>query len=442
MRVEPGPSRNTDRRQRGTLSAQAPTDRLRLGSARALFLRLAGATPGPTGLAASASAAALAATVPEWADVRALARREEVTAALWPRLRRALDVGGGVGRTLPEEVEEAFRREAMVAEFGARRLEAQLQEVLEVLAARGIEPVLLKGAGLAYSVFGGMARRPMRDLDLLIPRESLVPALAALGSAGWSPAPGQRPAGSYDAHQHAPPLVAPSGGTGVVELHDSLFPSGHPFHLHGSTVIDRARRIPSPIGAVLVPAAADQLIHACLHFAWSHELRWGAWRAVADIAALLGAAAAEDATTVGEGSMPTTRALDEVAGSARAVGGESAVYWTLRLAMALGEVPVPEPWLSELEAGGWRESAFVERHLVHQLLPGPGNVPSTFLARTLWSAALRPGRSGHGNARPWLVGAASHDELGGARKGHPLSGLGRHLSAPGRWRNYLLTVLG
>ncbi len=442
MRVEPGHSRSTDSRQRRTLPAPAPTDRLRLGSARALFLRLAGATPGPTGLAASASAAAIASTAPEWADVRALARREEVTAAVWPRLRRALDAGGGAGGALPEEVEEAFRREAMVAEFAARRLEAQLQEVLAILAARGIEPVLLKGAGLAYSVFGGIAKRPMRDLDLLVPRESLVPALAALGSSGWAPSPGQRPAGSYDAHHHAPPLVAPSGGTSVVELHDSLFPAGHPFHLHGSAVISRARRIPSPIGALLVPAEADQLLHACLHFAWSHELRWGAWRAVADIAALLAAAAAEDAAAVGEGSMPTTRALDELAGSARAVAGESAVYWTLRLAATLGEVPVPEAWLTELEAGGWGESALVERHLVHQLLPGPGNVPSTFLARALWSAALRPGPSGHGSARPWLVGSASHDESGVVRKGHPLSGLGRHLSASGRWRSYLSTVLG
>src|SRR5690606_18664262 len=135
-------------------------------------------------------------------DVRALARREGVTAALWPRLRRALDLAGG-GAALPAEVEEAFRREAMVAEFGARRLEARLQEVLHVLAARGVEPVLLKGAGLAYSAFGGMARRPMRDLDLLVPPEAMAPAMAALRSAGWAPAPGQRPADRYDSHQHA-----------------------------------------------------------------------------------------------------------------------------------------------------------------------------------------------------------------------------------------------
>lgn len=437
-------------------------DRVGLGPARALFLRLAGATAGPTGAAASSSAGRLALAGADWADVRALARREEVAAALWPRLRHALE--GQPAAALPLDVAEAFRGEAMVAEFNARRLEARLQEVLGALAARGIEPVLLKGAGLAYTVFGGMARRPMRDLDLLVPREALTPAIAALRAAGWAEAEGGRPADRYAAHQHAPPLIAPAGGVGVVELHDGLFPPGHPFRLDGATVLGRARRVPSPLGAVLVPAPVDQLLHACLHFAWSHELRWGAWRAVADVAALVAAAAAEDAAPAAAGSRPTTRALDEIVEAARSSGGASAVYWTLRLSAVLGEVPVPEEWLTGLASGGWGESALVERHLAHQLLPGPGNVPSVALGRRGWEAALRPGRSGHGAARPWLVGAAGEAAGGRASvadrpgagtgtEGRPGGGgaagwagrlgvVGRRLSDRGRWVGYVRALLG
>lgn len=450
MRVEPGRSPSTDRRL-GAASAP-PADPSGLGGARALFLRLAGATPGPTGLAAANAAGALAAAGPDWADLRALARREQVTAALWPRLRRALALAPGAA--LPAEVEEAFRREAMVAEFDARRMEARLQRVLATLAARGIEPVLLKGAGLAYTVFGGMARRPMHDLDLLVPRESLAPAVAALKAAGWKEAMGGRTTERYVAHQHAPPLVAPDGDAGVVELHDALFPPGHPFLMDGGSVLGRARRVPSPVGAVLVPAPVDQLIHACLHFAWSHELRWGAWRAVADVAALVGAAAAADAAPLEGGSEvwsrpagpdggTATRALDELADEARAVCGESAVYWTLRLSAVLGGVPVPEPWLAGLAPAGPGRWALLERHLAHQLLPGPGNVPSVALARLGWAAAIRPGQSGHGRSRPWLAGAAgaasAATDATGRRGGLGL--VGRQLMSAGRWRRYAAALL-
>ncbi|MHB1224976.1 MAG: nucleotidyltransferase family protein [Gemmatimonadaceae bacterium] len=422
-----------------------------LGGAPAHYPRRAGATPGPTGRAPSAAAAELAAAGPDWADVRALARRERVTAALWPRLRRALELAPGAV-VLPGEVEEAFRREAMVAEFDARRMEALLHEVLATLAARGIEPLLLKGAGLAYTVFGGMARRPMRDLDLLVPREALAPAVAALRAAGWEEANSDRPAGRYAAHQHAPPLVAP-GGVGEVELHDALFPPGHPFLMDGGAVLARARWVPSPVGAVLVPAPADQLIHACLHFAWSHELRWGAWRAMADVAALVGAAAAEDAAPAdvaggslgGADAVVGARALDELADEGRAAGGGSAVYWTLRLSALLAGVPVPEPWLAALAPGGWGEWALLERHLAHQLLPGPGNAPSVALARLGWAAALRPGRSGHGRSRPWLVGAAlAEAERSGAglRGSSRLRAIGRQVMSAGRWRRYAGALLG
>lgn len=435
--------------------SERSVDPLGLGTARALFFRLAGVTAGPCGAAATASAAALVASLApaDWADLRALARREEVTAALWPRLRAALPAAGsGGGGVVPGEVEEAFRREAMVAEFGARRLEAQLQEVLATLAARGIEPVLLKGAGLAHTVFAGIARRPMRDLDLLVTRDELAPALAALRAAGWREDAGARPSERYESHQHAAPLVAPGGGAGggVVELHDTLFARGHPFRLDGGAVLARSRRVPSALGAVRVPSPVHQLLHACLHFAWSHEMRWGAWRAVADVAALVAAAAAEDAAPAEAGSEPTARALDEVVEEAWAVGGASAAYWTMRLAATLGEVPVPEPWLAGLAGGagggaggggGAVRGGLLERHLAHQLAPGPGNVPSVALARLAWRLAIRPGRSGHGGSRPWSVGTGGQAGEGGEADGgwagrRLAASVARQAASPGRWIGY------
>ena len=401
----------------------------RLGSARALFLRLACAEPAPLH--------ALVAGGVDWADLRALARREGVTAAVWPRLRRLL--GEVAGASLPEEVEEAFRREAMVAEFHARRLEGRLSEVLALLGRRGIEPVLLKGAGLAYAVFGGMARRPMRDLDLLVPRSALAEAQAMLERAGWQEE--GRPAGhpsGYRGHHHAPPLREPGGGPAVVELHSALFPEGHPFVFGAQRVLTGVRRIASPIGAVLVPAAEDQLLHAGLHFAWSHELRWGAWRSFADLDALLADAARQDAAPVPPGQAPVARAFDGVPEAARAARGGTSVYWALRLASRVGGVAVPEEWLERLAPTlpRWVEPR-LERYLAHQLLPGAGNVPSVAVARWLWSAAVRPGWSGHGDARPWRSGAPGGRAAGG---GASLAALGAQLRRLERWRRWAAAV--
>ena len=378
-----------------------------LGATRALFLRLAGVVGRRAGEGAGAGAIEMAGRLldrsPDWADLRALARREGVSAVLWPRLRRVLDATGAPRP--PAEVEEALRHEAMVGEFHARRLEARLQDVLELLSSGGVEPVLLKGAGLAYTVHGGMARRPMGDIDLLIPREAMPAAMAALRSAGWTPEQAGRTEEHYSTHQHAPPMVEPGGGTAVVELHDQLVPPGNPFNFGAGRMRARARRVPSPLGEVLVPSMADQLLHVAIHLAWSHELRWGAWRAIADVAAIVAVAAEADAAPPGAGERPTARTLDEIVEEARWAGAGSCVYWTLRLAAALGGARVPEPWLAALRPPG--AVAALERHLAHQLLPGPGVVPSVRLGRLGWTAAIRPGWSGHGGARPWLIGVGA-----------------------------------
>lgn len=450
MRVAPGRWRSTDRRPKLALAGPDVTELTRdpdpasLGVARALFFRLAGVSPGPARSRVIEDAAALLGRQPHWPDLRALARREGVSSALWPRLRRVMD-GSGAAHP-PPEVTEAFRREAMVGEFHARRMEARLHEVLAILASRGIEPVLLKGAGLAYGTYGGLAGRPMRDLDLLLPGEAMPVALAALRSAGWTPERPERGDAVYAGHHHAPPLTEPDGGPVVVELHVALFPTGHPFGLEGHRVIARARRLATPLGAVLVPRAVDQLLHVCTHLAWSHELRWGAWRAFADVSAILSAAAAEDASPVVEGEPPSARALDELVGEALEVRAGSSVYWTLRLAAGLSGAPVPEEWLVALRPPA--ASRLLARHLAHQLLPGPGVAPSVKLARAGWAAAIRPGWSGHGGSRPWRVGAAA----AGAR---PVGGLppvrsdgegcggSRSSGAAGaRWRGYLRAVLG
>ena len=395
----------------GDRRARAP---LGLPRTVALYFRLAGAPPDDPVLRELLDGFA------EWEALRALARRDGTAGALWRRVKAA-------GAAPAPSVADAFRREADVLDFHRLLLERRLGEVLGVLAGAGLCPVLLKGAGLAHTAYRRPAERPMRDLDLLLTRPEAEQAAAMLRAAGWRPAPTAGD-GRYDGHQHLAPLVSPGGEGGVVELHHALFPAAHPFALDAAAVRGRARSIRIAGAEALVPAAEDQLLHACLHFAWSHELRWGFWQLAADVAALERA----DGAARSSGGL-RWRAVAERAAVGRCGAG---AYWALRLAGAVGGAPTDGETLARLRPAAAGDGLLL-RHLAHQLAPGPGNVPSVTLARRLWARALRP-PTADGAAAPWAAGA------GGERLA--VVPIGRRLAAQlGRasaWGRYWRAVVG
>ena len=65
--------------------------------------------------------------------------------------------------------------------------ERELRRVLDALAAAQVEPVLLKGAALAYSVYADPAARPRCDTDLLIGEPDAPRVRAALEGIGYLP---------------------------------------------------------------------------------------------------------------------------------------------------------------------------------------------------------------------------------------------------------------
>ena len=396
------------------MAAHPRASSLGLPRAAALYFRLAGAPPDDAALRA------LLAGFTEWTALRALARRDGVSAAVRRRLRAA-------GATIPGAAADALAREGDVLDFHRLQLERRLGEVLERLAGAGLRPVLLKGAGLGHTVYRRPLDRPMRDLDLLLPPEEAERAAHLLLEAGWRP---EAPAAAtaYTGHQHLPPLREPGPGLAVVELHRDLFGAGHPFGLDADGVRARARLVRTPLGPVLVPAPEDQLLHAGLHFAWAHELRWGFWQLAADVAAL-----SRHAPTRGDPASAGVpwRGLAERAAAARA---ERGLFWALRLAEQLGGAPVPAPVLARLRPpmAAPAERALL-RHYAHQLTPGPGNAPSVALTRRLWEVGMWPAAEGHGRSRPWAVGVAARPADGVPRAAARLRGQLGRLAAWGRY---------
>lgn len=80
-----------------------------------------------------------------------------------------------------QAIAQAARAETAV-ELLRRR---ELVEVLDLLAAHGIRPVLLKGAPLAYTVYRTPASRPHDDVDLMIPRRDVERAASILATRGY-----------------------------------------------------------------------------------------------------------------------------------------------------------------------------------------------------------------------------------------------------------------
>lgn len=354
----------------------------------------------------------------DWETLGALAARERAAPVLWSRLAAAAD-GPLPAAAAPLE------RLARVSEFRMLHLEQRLGESLAALARERVDVVLLKGAALALTVYGSFVRRPMSDVDLLLRPGAAPHARTVLLAAGWASTELEAERDFFEGHHHLPALTD-ARGTGVrLELHTALFFEGHPFRLSPADVWARATPLIAFGQRVAVPSLRDQLVHLCLHFAWSHMMATGAWRTFRDLQMLV------DTGRVSWG---------EFVAGARESRGASCCYWTLRLARALSAVTVPDDVLAALRPP---LPAFaldrLEHHFAANLFPTEAVCPSVAMAYAMWRLGVRPRWSGHGAVRPWdrtddlLVD--ERERMSGARR------LVAHVRNAGGWARYARAVL-
>ena len=335
----------------------------------------------------------------DWEKLGWLAERERAAPVLWGQLQAIESVPG----KLPPQAAH-LQRLAMVSEFRMMHLEQRLARSLEALSDAEIDVMLLKGAALALTVYGSFVRRPMIDVDVLVHEDEALRAREVLVGEGWVSTEMEEFESFYRRHQHLPTLVDGRGLDMQLELHTGLFFEGNPFDFPMADVWRRAVPVMVRGRRVYVPSRQDQLLHLCLHFAWSHMMSTGAWRTFRDLRALMDA-----------GDLN----WDDFVALARKSRGASCCYWTLRLARNLVGVPVPEHVLEAIRPP-MSDSMLdrVERHFVYNLLPSEVLCPSVFMARTMWRLGVRPRWSGHGSVRPWdrneelLVGGTRPDSLG------------------------------
>ena len=332
----------------------------------------------------------------DWLKLRSLSQQERATLIVWQWLQRL-----GTGR-MPADVANEWRRLAMVCEFESHRLEQCLHEAVDALVTRGIEVMLLKGSALAQTAYASFAERPMGDLDIMVRAERAHEAWSVLQTRGWTWPSARWPAEGYPGHQHLPPLLDTRGEGLRLEVHTDLLPAGHPFQLPSEALWRDAQTVRLHQQTARAPDPMRQLLHGSIHFAWTHELRWGGWRAFRDVAILTSGAHFpwEPFVTLARDSHATT-----------------ACYWALRLARSLAGVSVPPGVLRALRPHRPELlTRLLEYHYALQLFPSEGGCPSVRLGRRLWALGMAPRWSGHGSIRPWqfdplrtpAAGAGSH----------------------------------
>src|SRR5262245_48292148 len=169
-------------------------------------------------------------------------------AAVW---RRAVPLAGRAGLApivfagggpwladAPEEAADALRWHHLASTLRHEgSIAPTLSQVLGALAAAGLEPIVLKGAALAYTAYPEPAQRTLSDVDLLLSEDELPLASAALAEAGfWTRDEDRRP------DHHLQPRYVGDGRIGV-ELHDRLLPGHSPYRLPMAALRARARSV-------------------------------------------------------------------------------------------------------------------------------------------------------------------------------------------------------
>jgi hypothetical protein len=142
--------------------------------------------------------------------------------------------------------------------FGVRQLDAA-SRIQDLLGARGVRCLPLKGAALAERLYDSVAHRPMADVDLLV-LDEWPRAVRLLEKAGFADQ------GQAD---HARAFLDPASGV-LVELHRGVTSCAQLFPLDLEATW---KRCPTAAGLVKsVPSSADLLVHLSLHAAFQHGL--------------------------------------------------------------------------------------------------------------------------------------------------------------------------
>ncbi len=270
----------------------------------------------------------------EWEPVVARADRQMLTPLLFESLKKTDRL-----RELPPPVLVNLRTNYLRSANHSEENFRELATLLDTIIAARIPMILLKGAALAAALYDRISQRPMGDLDLLIPKDSLPAFIEIIRGRGYVD---NRNLGKGFEEEFGSEacFIRPDASRLAVDLHWHVFSSPYwakkiPvewFWRHTASVDIRGRQ-----AEMLSPAAA--FLHQAVHF-HSHQTET-ALLPLYDIARLM---------TLWRDRID----WDELAGTARAFGLLEIVQDVLRELTEIWAVPVPSQFSAGADGAGIR----------------------------------------------------------------------------------------
>lgn len=211
----------------------------------------------------------------DWEVLLGMVRQHRLGPMLHWRLTRARgDLP--IPETVRAELAASFKR----ATLRALVMQRELLLTHRLLEKAAIPHVALKGAYLAFHAYPHPALRPLRDLDVLVPKEQVLAAYQALVEGGLVRAsgyPGDLQAWS-EVSKHLPPLRSASGQASV-ELHNRLFnPDSHDKQsdlADDPQLWQRLIRREMAGESITFLSATDLLLHLIVHAVHDHQFNNG-----------------------------------------------------------------------------------------------------------------------------------------------------------------------
>lgn len=189
-------------------------------------------------------------------------------------------------QAIPATVREGWRAAHRYWTMAAMLVRAELPRVAGLLENAGHAPIALKGAWLSAHAYPDPALRPVRDIDLLVPHDSVIPAFETLLGAGYTLLqPPELPLEEIvRIDKHMPPLRSPGGV--VIELHHRLWEAeGQRDHRVPCGAEEGVRSRAIMAGGIRFPCPEDMCAHLIVHAVYSHRLDCGPLL-LSDIAAI------------------------------------------------------------------------------------------------------------------------------------------------------------
>jgi hypothetical protein len=219
----------------------------------------------------------LAGAVRDWDTVLELGRRHRLVPLLYTHLKAVAE------DVVPHAVYGALREEFTTNAAKNLALAVELLAVTELLDSQGVRALPYKGPTLAQCIYGSLAARQMKDVDILVGPADIDRAVSLLATREYSPVTRLLPGARRLGLEYQCVLTRPSDGT-IIELHWSIVPRT----MAPPVTLDHlwpSRLHTAMLGrTVASPSHEDTLVILCIH---GSKHQWARLEWICGVAELL-----------------------------------------------------------------------------------------------------------------------------------------------------------